>query len=128
MYIHTLTHIYTDIYSYSYKHLFMYLYEYLYYAQLVVCGHTVRRAVTTCLSLFQRDFIVQSGDPSGTGRGGESVFRSAQASSSRASLGGTEDSISLVSCLAYCTGTRLASLTQKRCPALSTGRRGRCPW
>lgn len=25
---------------------------------------------------FQRDFIVQTGDPSGTGRGGESIYRS----------------------------------------------------
>lgn len=37
--------------------------------------HCVRHAVTKCLSPLQRDFIVQTGDPTGTGRGGESVYR-----------------------------------------------------
>lgn len=32
--------------------------------------------VTMCLSPLQRDFIMQTGDPTGTGRGGESVYRS----------------------------------------------------
>ena len=32
--------------------------------------------VTMCLPPPQRDFIVQTGDPTGTGRGGESVYRS----------------------------------------------------
>lgn len=41
-----------------------------------VHGHTALDAVTMCVCVCQRDFIMQTGDPSGTGRGGESIYRS----------------------------------------------------
>lgn len=38
--------------------------------------YIVNPNTTVCLCHLQRDFILQTGDPTGTGRGGESVYRS----------------------------------------------------
>lgn len=77
----------------------------------------------------QRDFIIQTGDPTGTGRGGESVFWSVSKTVSVV----WESGGALKTCLcsgsaANCMGTRRASLTRRKHRALSTGRRGRFPW
>lgn len=76
---------------------------------------------------------MQAGDPSGTGRGGESLYRSVSCSSSSAAqlsprLVAKPLLPSPLCCSASCTETRPASLTRRRFHASSTGGGVPSPW
>lgn len=80
--------------------------------------------------LRQRDFIMQAGDPTGTGRGGESIYRSVYCSTFTAHLAAAKP---LFLCPVCCwsanyTETRPASLTRRKCRALSTESGVPSPW
>lgn len=81
-------------------------------------------------TVFQRDFIAQTGDPTGTGRGGESIYRSASQQQGFSSL--LMDFCTVCMCLSgfavSSMETRRVSSMQRRSLASNTRRRERFPW
>lgn len=90
--------------------------------------------MSRCLSVLaplQRDFIIQTGDPTGTGRGGESVFWSARGLFYCVCADWTHvHCVMMMMCVfvVNCMAIRHTFLSLRRCRGSSIERKGLCLW